>query len=77
MRLSVNMNLTSHGVGRQQATALPRCHLLRKRGSNPDGNLNKKQQMQIVSEKLIITRNRVVAKQSRREENTIVGNYFL
>ena len=29
-----------------------------------------------VSEKLIITRNRVVAKQRRCEENTIVGNYF-
>ena len=29
-----------------------------------------------VSEKLITTRNRVVAKQSRCEENTIVGNYF-
>ena len=29
-----------------------------------------------MSEKLITTRNRVVAKQSRCEENTIIGNYF-
>ena len=56
---------------RQQATALPRCHLLRKRWTNRFESCRKSKQKnnrhKTVSEELITTRNRVVAKQSRRE----------
>ena len=46
-------------------------------GSNPaEQSKQKNNRCKNVSEKLITTRNRVVAKQSRCEENTIVGNYF-
>ena len=46
-------------------------------GSNPaEQSKQKNNRCKNVSEKLITTRNRAVAKQRRCKENMIVGNYF-